>query len=56
VQGDISPGSVVFFLVAVNRRFSASAKGDSASKLSRVYQLTGFADPVYCEAMLTGEC
>jgi hypothetical protein len=39
-------------------RFAAASKGEggSISKLNRVYQLTGFADPVYCEAMLTGQC
>jgi coatomer subunit beta len=32
---------------------SRSSVGDTHSKLARLHQLTGFSDPVYCEANLT---
>lgn len=38
----------------MSRALATNKKADSnASRLNRVYQLTGFADPVYAEAHLT---
>jgi len=37
----------------LNKALGQKEKGVSKSKLNRIYQLTGFADPVYAEANLT---
>ena len=38
----------------LDRAVGHKAKDSINSRLNRVYQLTGFADPVYAEAHLTG--